>query len=517
MLVVNKERIHTVDADSLRLIRALHGYLPILMEKHQTPGLNIAVADKGRLVWEAAYGLADIARGVAMTPDNLFYSGSLAKTYVATAIMMLVDRGVLALADPINRYLPFEVLNPLGPCDITVRDLMTHTSGLSADNAASSWEPGHSLAEELAAEYAREWSPMYGGKAIKRWINPVGMAWVYSNLGVATLGLVVEVANPDGLSFSEFIQREIMDPLGMTHSCYPPAQHPRFVTPQLWSQTACGYSRMGGADIPTIPVYFHEYPAGGALSRPADHIRLLLAMMNEGELDGFRLLAPETAAAMLSPATEFGQLTSPLGHPIGEQGLIWRLLDRGQLWASFDHAGGHMFGWRTQGRAWPHCKAAVVVAANQWNLPEDTREAEEVGEFVGSWVRYRQVTELSNIAATQLSYVRGVLLAAAYRVVFGIEGAVSRETFETLTEQTRDRHGDWDAVAFRRGFEAVMALPATVQAVQQFWRSDKCEVAPGGVHAAFAALGGREVTGFLWDLLPERPAANEVVNATKQR
>jgi CubicO group peptidase (beta-lactamase class C family) len=502
MLVVNEERVHTDDSDGLCLITALRTHVPILMHKHQTPGLNIAVADKGRLIWEAGFGLADIASGRPMTPDSIYHSGSLAKTYTATAVMILVDWGVLALEDPINKHLPFEVHNPLGNREITVHDLMAHRAGLSEDSAGSSWTPGRALAEELEAEFACEWSPMEGGRRMRRWSHPVGIAWKYSNLGVATLGLIVEIANPEGLTFSNFVQRHIMGPLGMKHSCYPPAQHPNVVTSELWEQTTTGYSRMGGTDIPTIPVYFREYPAGGALARPADHIRLLQAMMEEGELDGYRLFGPEIARAMISPATEQGPITNAFGQPIGEQGLIWRLNDRSHPWTSFDHAGGHMFGWRTQGRAWPHYKAAIVVAVNQWSLPDDTLEVQELVDFVGTWLRYRQPIQVRRLNAAVLSYTRGALLAGAYRVTFGVQGDVPPGTLETLIAGTRDREGDWDADAFRRGFEAVAALSPTLEAIQGFWGSEGSEIDIETAQAAYAELGGRKAAGFLWTLLP---------------
>jgi CubicO group peptidase (beta-lactamase class C family) len=502
MDAINEERIHTTDVDGLGLVNALRGYLPVLMNKHQTPGLNIAVADKGKLIWEAGYGFADISRAKPMTPDSVYHSGSMGKTYTATAVMILVDRGVIALEDPINKHLPFEVHNPLGARSITVRDLMVHMSGLSADGAASSWLPNRSLAEVLEGEYAREWSPMFGGGLMKRWTNPVGTVWTYSNLGVATLGLIVERANPERSSFSDFVQRHIMDALGMTHSCYPPAQHPEYVPSKLWTQTTRGYSRMGLADIPTIPICLGEYPAGGVLARPADHIRLLLAMTQGGKLDGYRLFAPEVAHAMISPATDLGLLNNAFGKPIGVQGLIWQLGDSDRPWASFGHGGAHMFGWRTQGRAWPSYTAAVVVASSQWSLPDDTMDVDEVVDFVGLWLRYRQPTIETRLHAAALSYARGALLAGAYRVTIGISGAIPEGSLEAIIAGTRDRGGDWDVAAFRRGFEAVAALPPTLQAIQRFWGSDASEIDCATAHAAYAVLGGRKAAGHLWNLLP---------------
>lgn len=491
---MNEERIHTTDLAGLRLIDALKTYIPIVMRKHQTPGLQIALADKGRMIWEAGYGLTDIAADRKMMCDSVYRSGSLGKTYTATAIMILVDRGVINLDDPINRHLPFKVNNPLGERDITVRDLMVHRAGLSVDGACS-WQPSVDLAETVEAEFSREWSPLMGG-TMKRWIAPVGAQWMYSNLGIATLGLIVQTANTEGLDFSGFVQRHVMDPLGMKLSQYPPAQHPDYVRSDIWSLTGQGYSRMGAADVPTLPLYISEYPAGAALQRPADHLRLLLAMLNDGELDGYRLFAPQIARDMLSPQTV---------DPGNVQGLVWRINDHGTEWESFDHAGGHMFGWRTQGRGWRNHGAAIMVASNQWHLPDNVFDVNELTDFVGNWLRHRppvDANERTNLDAQTLSYARGVLLAGAYRVSLAMPGTLPIDHLRDGLSAVRDRAGDWDADAFRRGFEAACALPPTLEAAIAFWGSSDCEIDGAAAHEAYAALGGKLEPGLLSILLP---------------
>lgn len=505
---MNDERIHTLDNAGLRLIEALKAYIPIVMRKHQTPGLQIALADKGRMIWEAGYGLNDITTGKEMTSDSVYRSGSLGKTYTATAIMILVDRGIIALDDPINKHLPFKVRNPLGERDITVLDLMVHRAGLSVDGACS-WQPAVDLAATVKAEYDRECSPLMGGM-MKRWISPVGAQWMYSNLGISTLGLIVQTANLEGLSFSDFVQRHVMDPLGMTHSQYPPAQHPDYVRPDIWALTGKGYSRMGGADVPTIPLYISEYPSGAALQRPADHLRLLLAMLNDGELEGCRLFSPEIACAMLSPATPSpDERQGSVNSRNNEQGLVWRINDHGTEWESFDHAGGHMFGWRTQGRGWRNYGAAVMVAVNQWNLPESVFDVNELTDFVGNWLRHRPPVDADEPMAWDagvVSYVRGVLLAGTYRVSLAIEGQIPKEVFNVDFAAVRDRLGSWDLDAFRRGFETASALPQTVDAIKSFWKSPECEVDGATAHSVYVALGGRPEPGLVSILLPDREA-----------
>ena len=96
--------------------------------------------------------------------------------------------------------MPFEVRNPLGP-GVTVHDLLTHRSGLSGGGAKGVWDKPVPLEEALRASYDSDTSPLLGGTT-PFWIGKVGAQFNYSNPGIATLGLIVQTANPDGLSFT---------------------------------------------------------------------------------------------------------------------------------------------------------------------------------------------------------------------------------------------------------------------------------------------------------------------------
>ena len=363
-----KENVYADRPFERRLIDATRDYVLHVMRAHGTPGLNLAMGYRGELIWEAGFGYADVASRKPMTPETVYHSGSLGKTYTATAIMHLVDRGVIALDDPISDHLPFEVHNPLGDRDIIVRDLLTHRSGLSGGGAKGVWDKPVPLEQALRASYENDASPLLGGTT-PFWIGKVGAQYNYSNPGISTLGLIVQTANPDRLSFSDYVQRYIMDPLGMESSQYPPAQHEDHVRPDIWENMSTGYARMGSAWVPSVPLYFSHYAAGGVLAKPADHIRLLTAMMNGGEYDGYRVLEPETVNEMLTP--QYEDAFAP-GVNIG---LVWRLSDYGTRGMSFDHAGGHMFGWRTEGYAWPELGVTLMVATNQWSLPDASPRA----------------------------------------------------------------------------------------------------------------------------------------------
>ncbi|MDE2782570.1 MAG: serine hydrolase [Gemmatimonadota bacterium] len=485
------ESVHTDRAFERALIDATRDHVLHAMRAHGTPGLNLAMGYRGELIWEAGFGWADVAAAKPMTPETVYHSGSLGKTYTATAIMHLVDRGVIALDDPISQHLPFEVHNPLGDRDVTVHDLLTHRSGLSGGGAKGVWDRPVPLEEALRASYDSDASPLLGGTT-PFWIGKVGAQYNYSNPGIATLGLIVQTANPDGLSFSDYVQRHIMDPLGMESSQYPPAQHVDYVRLDIWENMSTGYARMGSAWVPSVPLYFSHYPAGGVVAKPADHIRLLTAMMNGGEYEGYRVLEAETVTEMLTP-----QYEDPIG-PAMTSGLVWRLSDYGTRRWSFDHAGGHMFGWRTEGFAWPELGVTLMVAHNQWSLPDPSPEGGMITSMVEEWMA-NAPPDIELIAASEewawkVSYVRGAMYAAMFGMYVGVEGDIPADGLEEAIASTRVQPGwrdDWDPDAFREGVRDISEVGLGYAAVTGFWSSEASRVTEEEARMILHELGGR--------------------------
>lgn len=484
------EEVYAKRPFEVRLIDAVRDFVPHVMRAKGTPGLNIAIGYKGRLIWEAGFGYADVAAGRKMTPETVYHSGSLGKTYTATAVMHLVDRGVLSLDDPINKHLPFEVHNPLGDREITIHDLMTHRSGLSTGGARGVWGKPEPLAEALKASYDDDKSPVMA-RMTPFWIAKVGEKWNYANPGIATLGLIVEIANPDGLSFADYVQKHVMDPLGMTSSQYPPAQHVDYVRPDIWKNMSTGYARMGSAWIPTVPLYFSHYPAGGVLAKPSDHLRLLMAMLAGGTHNGYQVLKPETVEEMLTPQFEHEH------SPMFNQGLVWALRDHGKPNFAFSHAGGHMFGWRTDGFGWPGLDVSVMVASNQWSLPDDVQDIAMIPTFVEKWMMQPppeiDPSPVSDEWAWKVSYVRGVLYAASFKMFVGVPGDMPVDAVEAAIAATRVIPGertDWNHEAFQAGFDAITRAGFGYVNVTGFWDSDASKVTSAEAVRIMKELGG---------------------------
>ena len=512
------EIVRTENEKDLRLIRALRAVIPALMHGYGSPGFNIALARRGDVVWEAGFGHADLAQRTPMTPETVFQSGSMGKLYTGMAILKLVEDGVLELDGPINDYLPFEVRNPLGGRDITVRDLLTHRPGLMQDAALSLFERPRSLREEIEAEYGRPMVPMMGGDSMPRWHARAGEAFMYSNLGMGTLGLIVEENNPEGLSYSEFVERHFMEPLGMRYSQYPPVQDREHIRPDIWERRSTGYMPMGSVWIPTPAVYFGEFPAGGFVATPGDFVRFFLAFLNEGEYGGARILAPETVELALTPQSEsMGGL---------QMGLAWMLDKVGEPAFNIQHGGAHMYGWQNWGIAWPNFDTAVVYATNNWAVPEIAPDVTMLRSVIENWLlvdaAVPEVAERRSGAewARTVSYVRGVLFTAAFNYAIAIPTPVSDAQIQDAADAALlnpDRaagQDNWDGEAFVQGARDLRAHGTDTAAVSTFL-DENATVSRDELRQAYLEIGGNpDLSTFFGALLT--PSSDEEPNGSAE-
>ena len=261
------------------------------------------VARHDRVVSLAAIGYANLEANRLMRVNDLFWIASMTKPVTATAIMLLQDEGQLAVSDPVEKYLPefknqwmvaeygtnsLMLRRPARP--ITLRDLLTHTSGLS-DVSQPRME---STLAELVMGYAC--APLQ--------FEP-GSKWSYSTAGINVLGRVVEVIT--GQPFAEFADKRILHPLGMQDTTFWPskAQARRLAT---------AYSpRAGGKDLIATNIYFIKggltarirppLPGGGLFSTAEDMAKFYQMVLNDGVAGKRRLLSKEAVAQMTSTQT----------------------------------------------------------------------------------------------------------------------------------------------------------------------------------------------------------------------
>jgi D-alanyl-D-alanine carboxypeptidase len=171
------------------------------------PGVAVGVVADQTLVWARGFGLADMARGVAMTPQTKIRMASHSKLFTAVAVMQLRERGKLHLDDPVSKHLPWFAVKPAGEDDqaITIEHLLTHSSGLPRE-AASHW----TTLEFPTAEEVRTLIPQREAAFAPE------TRWKYSNLAYTLAGLIVETVS--GERWADYVARHIFEPLGMRDS-----------------------------------------------------------------------------------------------------------------------------------------------------------------------------------------------------------------------------------------------------------------------------------------------------------
>ncbi|WP_440106410.1 serine hydrolase domain-containing protein [Streptosporangium sp. H16] len=251
--------------------RALLRRIAVEQAQGRLPSLTAAVVRDGELAWFGARGRVE---GIAPTPVTQYRIGSITKSLVAAVVMRLRDEGKVDLLDPVGKHIP-----DLRVGEVTVAQLLSHTSGLSAESPGPWWErtPGMPVTDLVAG---------LGPEAAK---HRPGRRFHYSNVGFALLGELV--ARHRGVSWAEAVQEEILLPLGM-----------RDTTSRPRAPHATGYAVHPWADV-LLPEPEHDAvamaPAGQLWSTPADLARW--AAFVAGDTGG--VLAPDTVAEMREPAT----------------------------------------------------------------------------------------------------------------------------------------------------------------------------------------------------------------------
>ncbi|MEC8952970.1 MAG: serine hydrolase domain-containing protein, partial [Acidobacteriota bacterium] len=208
-------------------IKVMDAWIQAQMKEISLPGLVIGVVHDQDVVWSKAYGHADVERNTPMQVDSIFRIASHSKLFTSIAILQLRDAGKLRLDDPITDHLPwFDIQNPYPEAEpIRIWNLLTHSAGLPRESDHPSWTEFDFPTGEDLRETVSQQQTAY----------PSSTVWKYSNLGLSLAGAIVETVA--GREYEEYVETEIMAPLGMSSSSVgvPSAPHrARLVT---------GYSR----------------------------------------------------------------------------------------------------------------------------------------------------------------------------------------------------------------------------------------------------------------------------------
>ena len=277
---------------------SLDASLRAAVERKDVPGVVTLVTDRDRVLYQSAFGVADVATGRPLAQDALFRIASMTKPVTSVALMQLVEQGRIALDDPAEKYLPeLAGLKVIESFDATtgaykvrpvskpptVKHFLTHTSGLAYPFTSAIWRDFKPRAGETYP---------FGGPLL---FDP-GERWHYST-STDVVGRLVETVS--GQKLEDYFRQNIFAPLKMDDTSYnvPEAKGPRLV-----AQQQRGGERMDGAVELQKPQLGLTIPApiggGGLASTAADYGRFMRMLLNGGTLDGTRVLKAETVALM---------------------------------------------------------------------------------------------------------------------------------------------------------------------------------------------------------------------------
>jgi serine-type D-Ala-D-Ala carboxypeptidase len=318
------------------------------------PGASVVVGRKGAAVWEKGFGRLDWSAGSRrVTPNETIYDlASLTKVVgTTTAIMMLFDDGKIALDAPVRTYLP--EFTGGGRENITVRQLLTHRSGLPASR--NLWRVARSPAEarQMALESALVCKPNH--------------CTIYSDIGAITLGILVERVS--GVGLDRFLSERLFTPLGMKNTFFnPPDSLRRFIAPTEVTPPR-GYPLRG--EVHDENAYALGGVAGhaGMFSTASDLSIFAQMMLNGGEFNGVRFVADSTVRLFARRAA-------------GNRALGWAVGDG--TWGSGNHFGASTFGHTgfTGTSLWidPDREMFVILLTNRVHAARVRRPAKVIAD-----------------------------------------------------------------------------------------------------------------------------------------
>jgi CubicO group peptidase (beta-lactamase class C family) len=300
---------------STQRLQRIHDLMQRNIDAGNFSGSVTLVARSGKIAHLEAQGLMDIETNKPMAKDAMFRIMSMTKPVVGVAVLMMIEEGKVRLNDPISRFIPafkeqkVGVLMPNQPAapagqrgaaprfytvpaerEITVKDLLTHTSGLVSGPISNS---DNAKAPLKSTESNADFIPRLGTTALE--FQP-GTRWAYSaTAAFDTLVRVVEIAS--GQKFDQFATQRIFVPLGMKDTFFYPAEtyKPRIAT--LYSRTD---GKLQKANNPPFMNGVFFSGGGGLVSTAEDYLQFGLMLLNGGQLSGKRLLSPRTVEMMRS-------------------------------------------------------------------------------------------------------------------------------------------------------------------------------------------------------------------------
>ena len=330
-----------------------------MIQAKEIPGAVTLIATRSGVTHLQAIGSADPAGTKPLRKDSVFWIASMTKPITGTAILMLQEEGKLSVDDPVGKYIPelASLKTPSGkPANLTLKHLMTHTSGL----------PEATADESKAAKKLADLIPAYTNKSMQ--FEP-GSKWQYCQSGINTLGRILEVVS--GQPYEVFLEKKFFAPLGMKDTTFylRPEQMQRLVAPVKRAEDGTLTETAIGLLQGKPATSTDRYPAanGGLFSTAPDYARFARMILNSGSLDGKRYLKPESVRQMTT--IQSGDLKTGF-TPGNGWGLTWCVVREPQGVSAMLSPGTHGHGGAYGTQAWidPVKGSALILMVQRSNF-----------------------------------------------------------------------------------------------------------------------------------------------------
>ena len=323
-------------------LSSIHSYIDDVvqreMEEYNVPGSVVVVVQDSSDVFLNAYGYADVENAIPVDKENTgFRIASVTKTFTATAILQLVEKGKLDVHQPIGRYLPDDKFTFLKDQPFTIHQLLTHTAGIDLTDIGDAARIPQNIVD--LEEFVRNHIPDV--------VNTPGMVHSYSNFGYTILGYLIQEVS--GMQYEDYIQNNILDRLNMSHSSMSqPLEEP------FSSRLAKSY-KWDGRMIHLPRDYTNTLPGGGLIASGSDMTNYLLMHLNGGTWNDQEILSPGFHRMLTSQ--QYGSKNT-------EYGVCYSFFENG--WTgrrSIDHTGGQL-GFLSLFLLIPETGTGVFIAHN---------------------------------------------------------------------------------------------------------------------------------------------------------
>jgi len=325
-----------------------------ILEKQGVPGFSVSIIKDKDIVWSKGFGYADLEEEIPATPETVYRVASVSKPVIATGLLQWMERGRFQLDDPVNDLMEDVKIISEFKEQPTVRNLLTHTSGLPVHVDPIYFNESECVSlEELIRNSAIA-------------VRPPNQEIVYSNTAFNIVGYLVGLFA--GEPYPQYMKKNVFEPLEMNSSSFEQ-------TPRIRKLMAQPYTRKkAGAPLERVKPWYGgslpEKPCGSLFSTVIDLGHFLIAQMNGGLYKGRRILKEETIK-------EMHKLQASAGASRSGYALAWkRTIHYGKVMLS--HTGGNL-GWRAHAAFYPKLKIGIVILTNngahnaRWRPP--AREA----------------------------------------------------------------------------------------------------------------------------------------------